>query len=92
MLTIKEMRVQNFKIKGVEKIMATYKTIMEIGERIKKSSNGYITIGQLRRLLMEATNVHHTKTIKHYMETLIEAGVIKSVNHEGCMMFEIIRK
>jgi hypothetical protein len=71
--------------------MVTYEGILEIGRRLRKTSNGYITQGELRKLLMKATNTHHDVTIKHYMKVLQSEGFIKSGLHDGMPVFEIIR-
>lgn len=76
---------------GKGRNMVTYNVILEIGRRLRNTSNGYITHAQLRRLLMTATNTHHDKTIIHYMKVLQSEGFIKATNHDGCPMFRIIR-
>jgi hypothetical protein len=73
------------------KEMATYNDILNVGEKLKKCSNEFVTYEQLKRLLMRETNVHTSATLKHYMQILQSVKIITPVSHNECLMFKILR-
>ncbi len=71
--------------------MVTHRGILFIGECLRKNPNKYLTLKQLKDLLVDNSNSFHDRTIRKYMQILTKNGYIKSVVINEIPMFEILR-
>jgi len=68
--------------------MATYKEILEAGEKLRNSDIKTISTAGLYKYMRNITGSHIDKTIKHYLILLKNANYIK---HNGGETWDIIR-
>ena len=60
--------------------MVRYDAIIQVGYKLRHSDIKKLTITQLFSTLRKATNVHHNKTLKHYVMILKDEGFIRFTN------------
>jgi len=72
--------------------MVSHRDILLMGECLRKNPSRYLTLRQLRDLLVDNSNSFHDRTIRHYMEVLVQYGYIKSVALNGVPMWEILQR
>jgi len=62
--------------------MVQYETLIQIGEKLKRSDINYITTKNLFILLRKATKTQTNKSIRHYAKILKSEGYIQ-FNQDG---------
>jgi hypothetical protein len=70
--------------------MVGYREICLVGELLRKKHYTTLTLNELTKILMAATNCHHSTTIRNYIRVLVDSGYIKSIKSDYGFMWEVI--